>query len=41
VVAQAERIEAAVLAPDRATAFNSRRMLCGTVLALATARFGT
>ena len=51
VVAQAERIEAAVLAADRATAFNSRRMrgtvkltsaewLCGTVLAPALARFG-
>jgi len=51
VVAQAERIEAAVLVADRATAFNSRRMrgtvkltsaewLCGTVLAPALARFG-
>ena len=51
VVAQAERIEAAVLAADRATAFNSRRIrgtvkltsaewLCGTVLAPALARFG-
>ena len=48
VVAHAERIEAAVLAADRATAFNSRRMrgtvkltsaewLCGTVLAPALA----
>jgi len=51
VVAQAERIEAAVLGADRATAFNSRRMrgtvkltaaewLCGAVLAPALARFG-
>ena len=49
VLAQAERVEAAVLAADRATAFNSRRMrgtvkltsaewLCGAVLAPAIAR---
>ena len=51
VVAQAEHIEAAVLAADRATAFDSRRMrgtvkltsvdwLCSGVLAPALARFG-
>ena len=51
VVAQAECIEAAVVAADRATAFDSRSIrgtvkltsvewLCGTVLAPALARFG-
>jgi DNA-binding transcriptional LysR family regulator len=50
-VAQAEHIEAAVLAADRATAFNSRKVqgtvkltsaewLCGAVLAPALAHFG-